>query len=147
MKIVNTTIELQTKGEFDFIDLTDKVKAFIKESQIKNGLVNIQTLHTTAVLIINENEPLLLEAFKRHLENLSPKTLKYNHDDFKKRTVNLCADECINGHSHCKAILLSVNVSLNLIKGEIQFGQWQRILLVELDRTRKRKIQIQILGE
>ncbi|PIU46817.1 secondary thiamine-phosphate synthase enzyme [bacterium (Candidatus Gribaldobacteria) CG07_land_8_20_14_0_80_33_18] len=147
MKIVNTTIELQTKGEFDFIDLTDKVKAFIKESQIKNGLVNIQTLHTTAVLIINENEPLLLEDFKRHLENLSPKTLKYNHDDFKKRTVNLCADECINGHSHCKAILLSVNVSLNLIKGEIQFGQWQRILLVELDRTRKRKIQIQILGE
>ena len=147
MKIVNTTIELQTKGEFDFIDLTDKVKAFIKESQIKNGLVNIQTLHTTAVLIINENEPLLLEDFKRHLENLSPKTLKYNHDDFKKRTVNLCADECINGHSHCKAILLSVNVSLNLIKGEIQFGQWQRILLVELDRARKRKIQIQILGE
>ena len=147
MKIKNKTIEFQTKGEFDFIDLTDKVKAFIKESQIKNGLVNIQTLRTTAVLIINENEPLLLEDFKRHLENLSPKTLKYNHDDFKKRTVNLCADECINGHSHCKAILLSVNVSLNLIKGEIQFGQWQRILLVELDRARKRKIQIQILGE
>ena len=147
MKIVNTTIELQTKQEFDFIDLTDTVKAFVKESQIKNGFLNIQTLHTTAAIIVNEKEPLLLEDFKRHLENLSPKTLKYNHDDFKKRTVNLCADECINGHSHCKAILLSVNVSLNLIKGEIQFGQWQRILLVELDRTRKRKIQIQILGE
>lgn len=147
MKTTNKTIEYQTKGEFDFIDLTDKIKAFIKESQTKNGFVNIQTLHTTAAIIVNENEPLLLEDMKRHLDKLSPKTLKYGHDDFAKRTVNLCPDECINGHSHCKAILLPVNVILNLIEGEIQLGQWQRILLVELDRARKRKVQIQIMGE
>jgi len=147
MKIVNTIIELRSKQEFDFIDLTDKVKAFVKESQIKNGFLNIQTLHTTAAIIVNEKEPLLLEDFKRHLGNLSPKTLKYNHDDFKRRTINVCPDECINGHSHCKAILLPVNITLNLIEGEIQLGQWQRIFLVELDRARKRKVQIQILGE
>jgi len=147
MKIKNKTIEFQTKGEFDFIDLTDKVKAFVKESQIKNGFINIQTLHTTAAIIVNENEPLLLKDFKRHLENLSPKSLKYNHDDFSIRTVNVCSDECINGHSHCKAILLPANIILNLIDNELQLGQWQSILLVELDRARKRKIQIQILGE
>ncbi len=146
MKITNTIFEFQTKGEFDFIDLTDKIKDFVKKSKIKNGFVNIQTLHTTAPVLVNENEPLLLKDIKRHLEKLSPKTLKYQHDDFNKRTVNMCPGECVNGHSHCKAILLPVNVILNLIKGEIQLGQWQSVFLLELDRPRKRKVQIQIMG-
>ena len=147
MKNANKTIEYQTKGEFDFIDITEEVKNFAKESQIKNGLVNIQTLHTTATLILNENEPLLIEDIKRNLENCAPKNLTYSHDDFGIRTVNVCEDECVNGHSHCKSIHLPVNVTLNLIEGEIKFGQWQRIMFVELDKARKRKVQIQIIGE
>ncbi|MCJ7786932.1 secondary thiamine-phosphate synthase enzyme YjbQ [Patescibacteria group bacterium] len=146
MKVLNKTIEIQTKGLFDFIDITDKVKDFIKESQIKNGLVNIQILHTSAGLIVNENEPLLINDFKKNLEMFAPKTSHYQHDNFSKRTVNLCKNECINGHSHCKAIRLLVNTTLNLIEKEIQLGRWQRIFIVELDRSRKRKAQIQILG-
>lgn len=65
---------------------------------------------------------------------------------WKKRTVNVCPKECINGHAHCKAIHLLVNIALNLVNGEMQLGQWQRVFLVELDRTRERKVQIQILG-
>lgn len=147
MKIFNKTIEFQTKSEFDFIDITDIVKNLVKESQIKNGLVNVQVLHTTAALIVNEKEPLLIQDFKNHLEKIAPKTLNYNHDDFTRRTVNICPDECINGHSHCKASHLLTSVTLNLIEKEIQLGQWQRILLVELDRKRNRKVQIQILGK
>ena len=147
MRTANKIIEFQTKEEFEFTDFTDQVTAFVKESQIKNGFVNIQTLHTTATVIVNENEPLLLEDFKKHLENLSPKTIKYDHDDFCRRTVNLCTDECANGHSHCKAILLPVNVMLNLIDGQLQLGQWQRIMFVELDRPRQRKVQLQAMGE
>lgn len=146
MKISNTKITLQTKKEYDLIDLTDQIINFVKESKIKNGLVNIQTLHTTATLILNENEPLLWKDFQRHLENLSPKTLEYQHDNFKIRTVNLCSDECANGHSHCKAILLSPTLTLNLINNKLQLGQWQRIIFIELDRSRKREIQIQIIG-
>lgn len=146
MKISNTKITLQTKKEYDLIDLTDQIINFVKESKIKNGLVNIQTLHTTATLILNENEPLLWKDFQRHLEKLSPKTLEYQHDNFKIRTVNLCSDECANGHSHCKAILLSPTLTLNLINNKLQLGQWQRIIFIELDRSRKREIQIQIIG-
>lgn len=146
MKIFNKTFEFQTKDLFDFIDITDEVKNFVKESKIQNGLVNIQILHTSAALIVNENEPLLIEDFKDNLEMIAPKKIKYRHDDFKKRTVNLCPEECINGHSHCKAIHLLVNVTLNLIKGEIQLGKWQRVFIVELDRAKKREIQVQVLG-
>ena len=147
MEIVNKTIEFDTKTELDFIDFTDEVENFIKENKIKNGIVNIQILHTSAALIINENEPLLIEDFKKNLLQTASKDLEYLHDNLEKRTVNLCPDECINGHSHCKAIHLSVNFALNLINGELQLGQWQRIFLVELDRPRKRKVQILILGK
>ena len=146
MKVVNKTIEFQTKWLFDFIDITNQIKDFIKESQFKNGLVNVQILHTSAALIVNENEPLLIEDFKKNLEMAASQNQKYQHDDLSKRTVNVCSEECINGHSHCKAIYLLVNATLNLFDGELQLGQWQRVLVVELDQSRKRKVQIQILG-
>jgi len=146
MKIENKTIELQTESELDFVDLTDDIKKFVKESQIKNGIVNVQILHTSAALIVNENEPLLIEDFKNNLRRTAGKDLNYQHDDLQKRTVNLCPSECINGHSHCQAIHLLVNATLNLMNNQLQLGTWQRIFLVELDRPRKRKVQIQILG-
>ncbi len=146
MKILNRTLKFQTKGLFDFIDITEKVKKNIDEGQIKNGLVNIQILHTSAGLILNENEPLLMEDFKENLERIASRDLKYRHDNLKKRTVNLCSGECINGHAHCKAIHLPANIVLNLIGGKLQLGQWQRIFIVELDQSRQRTVQIQILG-
>jgi secondary thiamine-phosphate synthase enzyme len=146
MKILSKVIKLQTKEALDFVDITDKVRDFIKESKVKDGLVNVQTLHTTVAVLVNENEPLLIEDFKDNLRKTAPKDLKYRHNNLEERTVNLCPDECGNGHSHCQAIHLSVSATLNLIKEELQLGQWQRIFLVELDRPRERKFQVQIIG-
>ncbi len=143
----NKTIKVQTKALFDIIDLTDDINSFVKKSNIKNGLVNVQSLHTTASIIVQEKEPLLLEDIKKVLDKIAPKKDKYNHDDLDRRTVNLCDDECINGHSHCKAINLRTSVTLNLIDNKVQFGPWQRVLFFELDRARPRQVQIQILGE
>ena len=143
----NKTIEIKSKEQFDIVDLTDEIASFVKESEIKNGLVNIQSLHTTAVVFVQENEPLLLEDIKKLLERIAPQNIDYNHDDFGRRTVNMCDDECCNGHSHCKAVCLPTSVTLNLINGQMQIGTWQKILFIELDRARPRKIQIQILGE
>lgn len=147
MKTANRVLEYETKCGFDFIDFTEEVVAFLSQTSIRNGLVNIQILHTSAALVLNENEPLLLEDLKASLERMAPENDGYQHDDFTKRTVNLCDDECVNGHSHCKAIRLPVNVTLNLVDGRLQLGQWQRIMLVELDRSRPRQVQIQVIGE
>jgi len=146
MKIENKTIIFKTKETLDFVDITELVGKFIKESKIKDGLVNVQILHTSAALIVNENEPLLIEDFKKNIEKTAARFENYKHDNLSKRTVNLCDNECINGHSHCKAIHLLVNATLNIISGELQLGQWQRVFLVELDSPRNRKIQMQIIG-
>ena len=146
MKALNKIIKISSKKLFDFVDITEEVEHFVRESKIKDGLVNVQILHTSAALIVNENEPLLWEDFKSHLEKTASRESECQHDNLNKRTVNLCADECINGHSHCKAIHLLVSATLNLIKGKVQLGKWQRIIFVELDRARERRIQIQIIG-
>lgn len=146
MKIINKTLALNTKKEFDFVDITEAVQTFIKESNIKNGFINIQTMHTTCPVFINENEPCLLRDFQNHLAQLSPKELPYNHNDFTIRTVNICDGECKNGHSHCLALHFPANVTVNILSGELQLGQWQRIFMVELDKSRPRQIQFQVMG-
>ena len=104
-------------------------------------------MHTAVAIIVNENEPLLISDMKKMLDRLIPQNIQYQHDNFEIRTVNLCNDECANGHAHCKAILLGPNKTLNIINGKIELGQWQRIFAVELDRSRPRKIALAVLGE
>ena len=147
MLILSKEVSFHTKEGLEFIDFTDQIQEFVGQSQVKNGLLNIQTMHTTCSLLLNENEPLLLEDFKKHLAELSEKGKDYNHNDFTRRTVNMCLGECQNGHAHCQAIHLPSTLTLNVIKGKMQLGQWQRIFAVELDRGRARKIQLQIIGE
>lgn len=147
MKINSKTIEIKTKKELDIINITDEVKSFIADTGVKNGIVNIQSMHTTASVLVQEEEPLLLEDIKIYLNRIVPKTTEYNHDDFTRRTVNMCDNECRNGHSHCKAINLPTSVVLNIFDGKLQLGRWQVILFIELDRERDRKVNIQIMGE
>lgn len=141
------SILLKTKKSFQFFDLTEKIKKIVKKSKIKNGILLIQTLHTTTALILNEKEPLLLKDFQEILEKLFPRNKKYNHDDFSKRKVNLCLRKCANGHAHCKAIFLQPSLVLNVKDAKPILGKWQRILFLELGGPRERNIQLQILGE
>ena len=106
MRTFHQIIQFKTNEELDFIDFTDKIAEIINEGQIKDGLVNVQTFHTTTGLILNENEPLLIKDLKENLKKLAPGDIDYNHDNFNIRTVNMCVGECANGRSHCKAIYL-----------------------------------------
>jgi len=146
MKIINEILELKTATTLDFIDITEKIQKKIKKSGIKNSVINIQSLHTTMSIIVNEAEPLLISDMKKLLEKLAPRTMKYMHDNFEIRTVNMCDGECANGHSHNKAIHLPTSTMLNIVKSSLQLGTWQRIFAIELDRSRSRKVALQIIG-
>lgn len=95
MKVINHVIELKTKATLDFIDITEKIQKKIKEAGIKNGVINIQSLHTTMAIIVNEAEPLLISDMKKLLEKLAPRTYKYLHDNFEIRTVNMCDGDAL----------------------------------------------------
>lgn len=147
MKITNHIIKLTTATTLDFIDVTEKIQKKIRKAGIKNGVINIHSMHTTMAVIIQEAEPLLIGDLKKTLEKVAPRTYKYAHDNFKIRTVHMHPDEAKNGHSHCKAVFLTPGVFLNIVKSKLQLGEWQRIFAIELDDSRQRKIALQIMGE
>lgn len=152
MKIRCHTIRLQAESKLQFIDITERVKEMIRNSKVKNGIVNIASKHTTTAILLNENEPLLLEDFRKHIKDLFYNYLPgyYQHDDLqlrRKLRQNLPRDECQNAASHCCSIFLANFQVLNIKNGNLDLGRWQRIIFVELDRPKEREISIMILGE
>lgn len=147
LRVYHQTVFLETEDCLQFIDMTDSVLELVRRSGIRNGLVNVQTRHTTTAIMINENEPLLIQDLKRTLQALAPHEAAYLHDDFAKRLINPGVDEPKNGHSHCKAMFLKASESVNIVEGAVQLGRWQRIFLIELDRPRKRAVSVVVIGQ
>ena len=140
-------IRITTEHATEFVDLTDRLKALVLDSGVQFGLMNVQSLHTTTAIVLNENEPLLLTDFRTLLDTVVPVNAEYRHDDAAVRTVNLTADERVNGHAHCRAVLLGASASLNVVDGHLQLGEWQRVFLAELDGPRERAISVLVLGD
>lgn len=147
LKVLTGCIGLDTTKSPEFIDITDRVKRIVQDSQVRDGFVVVYSKHTTAAIKINENEPLLLKDMEEFLEGIAPRNGDYRHNDFSIRTVNMTDDECPNGHAHCQHLLLGTSENIPIVGGELQFGRWQRIFLIELDMPRSREVLVQIIGE
>lgn len=143
----HTTIRVETQHSTQFIDLTDEVEALLTETGIHTGMVNIQSLHTTTAILVNEHEPLLLTDVAKLLERVAPQDAVYRHDDVSLRTSNCVLGERPNGHSHCRALLLGPSVCLNVASARLQLGRWQRVFLAELDGPRARAVSVLFLGD
>jgi len=134
MKVRNESVRFSTRGEIDFIDLTDKVQEVVDTAGVKNGLAHVFAPHATGILILTEYEPSLLDDIKAMLEELVPKRAGYQHPS--------------NAHSHLRSLLLSPDKTLPVIDGRVTLGTWQSILFVETDVSpRQRTVIIQVIGE
>ena len=143
----HTRLQLATRQATEFIDLTERLQLLVADAAIGVGFLNLQTLHTTTAVIVNEHEPLLLADFQAMLEAGAPLDGGYRHDDFTLRTVNLTVDERPNGHAHCRALGLPTSVGLNISGGQLVLGRWQRVFFVELDGPRERELSVLMFGE
>lgn len=143
----HTTIRIETEHPTQFIDLTSDLEAFVSAAGVQAGLLNVQSLHTTAAIVVNEHEPLLLTDMAGLLARLAPADAVYRHDNLTLRGVNCVLDEPPNGHSHCRSLLLGATTALNVAGGRLQLGRWQRVFLVELDGPRTRDVSLLLLGE
>jgi secondary thiamine-phosphate synthase enzyme len=133
-KVFNTSYSFSTKGEIDFIDLTDKVQETVSQSGIKNGLVHVFAPHATGILILTESEYGLLNDIKAFLEEIIPKHGAYTHPS--------------NAHAHLRSMLLPPDKTMPVIDGRVEFGTWQSLVFVETDvHPRRRTVIIQVIGE
>jgi len=142
----HTRLRLVTTGPTQFLDVTERLERLVAESGVEFGVLNVQTLHTTTGVVVNEHEPLLLEDFQAQLEGTAPVHGRYRHDDPMARVVNLTEAERPNGHAHCRALFLPTAVCLNIVKGRLVLGHWQRVFFVELDGPRDREISALVLS-
>ena len=138
-------VELRTRRRVQFIDLTDLVGERVRRSGVALGLVSIQSLHTTAAVIVNEDEPMLLLDLEETLERLAPQGCRYAHDDPERRR-GAPKDEPRNGDAHCRAAMLGSGATVHVVGRRLGLGTWQRIFLVELDGPRPRSVSVVVMG-
>ena len=139
-------VRFETNGTTQFVDITDRIRDEIRRAGLRVGRVHVQSLHTTLGLAINENEPLLLHDFEALLGRLAPVGAGYEHDDFARR-IDIALDEPVNGHAHCRQLLLTAFATLLVEDGELVLGHWQSVFAVELDGPRHRELAIQLDGD
>jgi len=123
------------------LDLTDRVMALVRCLRIKEGIVSLFSMHTTCSVFINEFQTALLSDIKRFLEQMVARDAEWMHNNPEHSDCDR-----MNADSHLRALLLGHNLTLQVSGGEVVLGQWQRILMAELDGPRARSLRIQILG-
>lgn len=130
--------EVQTKGHYDFIDITDKVASAVRASRIKDGVVAVFVAGSTAALTTLEYEDGLIEDLKKVFERWAPEGADYEHH---KRWGDK------NGAAHIKSALVGTDLVVPLENGKLQLGTWQQIVLIDFDeRPRTRDIVVRVLG-
>ncbi|TME57362.1 MAG: YjbQ family protein [Chloroflexi bacterium] len=140
------TLAFRTASAREFLDVTEQVAAVVRRSRVSQGWVSVFSKHTTAAVVLNENEPLLLEDMGAMLERLSAAGGLYRHNDLSRRTGEMDPEECANGHAHCQHLLIGASENIPVGDGRLDLGRWQRIFLLELDRPRDRQLVVQVFG-
>ena len=120
----------------EIIDMTQDLNDILTKSKIKDGLMNVFAKHSTAGIVINENESGLVKDFQNALESLIPENNNYMHD----RIDN-------NADSHIRSFLIGSSETIPVENGSLSLGTWQSVFFVELDGPRNRKFVVTIMGK
>ena len=136
---------LQTSDSISIVNLNPLLQQAIANSNINNGFVIVSSRHTTTAICINEYEERLLEDIRAWLAKLAPQDASYLHNDIHLRDCP--PDEPENAHSHLMAMLLGSSETIPFTNGPLMIGQWQSVMLFDLDGPRERTVNIQVIGE
>jgi secondary thiamine-phosphate synthase enzyme len=135
------TFVIDTDQRIELVDLTNRIMEFVRRFNIREGMLSIWSMHTTCTLLINEFQGALLSDIKRFLEQMVARDAEYLHND-----PNHSDCDRQNADSHLRAMLLGHSLTLQISGGEVVLGQWQRILMAELDGPRARSLRVQVFG-
>jgi secondary thiamine-phosphate synthase enzyme len=141
LKIASQTLTIETDERIELVDLTDRLMAIARQQGVREGFLNLWSLHTTCAVFINEFQTALLTDIKKVLEQLVERDAEWRHND----PAHSDCDR-MNADSHLRALLLGHSMTLQISGGEIVLGQWQRVLMAELDGPRARSLRVQVVG-
>jgi secondary thiamine-phosphate synthase enzyme len=135
------TIALETTQRVELIDLSDRLAAIVRASQVREGLLSLWSMHTTCAVFINEVQTALHADICQFLEQTVARDGNWLHNDPRHSDCDRN-----NADAHLRAILLGHSMTLQVTGGELVLGQWQRVLAAELDGPRTRSLRVQVQG-
>ena len=134
-------MDIETTKRVEIRDLTTLVQEMVRSAGVDAGLVTLSSMHTTTAIFVNEPQTALLDDIELLLERLAPRGEEWKHNDPR---YSDCDRQ--NAAAHLRAIVLGSSVTLQVADGDLVMGQWQRILMAELDGPRTRQLVLQILA-
>jgi secondary thiamine-phosphate synthase enzyme len=139
MTVVTSSIELETRGNADVLDITQFVEDAIRNSGVNNGIVTIFCPSSTSALTTIEYETGCIKDLRRLFDEILDPQRNYAHD---------ARWHDGNGHSHIRASLLGASLTVPFVASNLTLGTWQQIIYVDFDtRNRRRELVVQILGD
>lgn len=142
MKTKLETLALKTEEKQQLINITSKVKEVVNKSGIKDGFIGLFSQHTTAALMVSEFQNALLDDIGGFLRHVVEDDLPYKHN-----SPEFSDCDRRNAASHLRSLLFNNSVVLPVSGGELVLGQFQSVILAELDGPRERSLKVQFLGE
>lgn len=140
MSVESHHFDIETRGQSQVLNLTDRVAKRIVKGRIADGIVTVFVVGSTASVTTTEFEPGLVDHdLKAAFETLAPQDGEYRHE----ATWN---DD--NGHAHVRASLVGPSLTVPLVGRVMQLGTWQQIVLIDFDtRPRTRRVIVQVIGD
>ena len=136
MDIIKDVLDVETDKRVEIIDITPQLKSALVKTGMKTGVVHVFSKHSTAGIVINENEKGLVEDFKDALESLVPQNREYRHN----RIDN-------NADAHIRSFITGSSATVPVENSALSLGTWQSVFFVELDGPRSRKVTLTFIGE
>lgn len=128
-----TKIVVTTRISKEMTDITDKVRAAVEQSKVKEGICHIFLPHTTAAITINENQdPAVASDIMKAMDRLIPWDTIFEHSEG-------------NSAAHIKSSIIGISKEIPVENGVMKLGQWQGIFLIEFDGPRQREIFVKVI--
>jgi secondary thiamine-phosphate synthase enzyme len=125
---------LSTEKRYQLVDITDSVEEIVRKTGIRDGQVLVFVPHSTAALLLTENE----EGLKKDWLDILKKLV--SGFDFRHNRIDDNAD------SHILSGLVGQARILPIEEGRIVRGTWQQIFLAEFDGPKTRRVMISVIG-
>ena len=139
MAVITVPLQIDMRGGTQIENVTKFVQDALARAKVAAGIVTVFVKHTTASIMIIEDEPGIRADTKAFWDRAVPADPSWQHNE-----KNPGED---NGHSHLRGQLQGPSVTIPFADGSLLLGTWQQIVLVDFDtRARKRDLIIQILG-
>jgi len=140
-KIYNRIIDWISNERTQLSNVTERINEVVRKSGIRNGIVHLQTLHTTTAVFINEWQDALLDDVRTFLEQMAARDRYYRHNDPEYSDC-----ERQNADAHLRGMLMGQTLSLQVRNASVLLGTWQSIILAEFDGPRSRTLAVQVSG-